>query len=320
MATIRKVVGGFKFLFDKNYRFIYQIGLGKYNSMPDKEFLERYYYAIFRKDLNLTNPKSFSEKLQWIKLYDHNPLYTLLVDKYLVRRYVEETIGSKYLIPLLGVWEDPEDIDFNALPTQFVLKCNHNSGTGMCICKDKTKLNYDTVKADLLKGLNEDYYLYGREWPYKDVPRRIICEKYLTYNDHVNDTEKNDCNDEYDIDLKDYKIFCFNGKARFLKVDFDRFVDHHANYYDLSGNLLPFGEAAYPPKADKDIQLPHNLYEMVELAELLSRNIPFVRVDLYNVHGKIYFGELTLFPISGLGKYIPEEWDDYLGEYLVLPK
>ena len=178
------------------------------NWVPDQLFLKAAFRARFGRKLDLNNPKTFNEKLQWMKLYNRKPEYTMMVDKYKVRNYIAEQLGEEYLIPLLGVWDDPDEIDFDALPNQFVLKCNHNSGLGMCICKDKSKLDIQSVEEELRKGLAQDYYLTGREWPYKNVPRKIICEKYMT--------------DETEGDLKDYKFYCFNGKVKMLGIYSDR--------------------------------------------------------------------------------------------------
>ena len=173
------LLAGIKYLTNSDYRFLIDSGRGKYNDMPDKEYLQRKFRAKLGTSLNLDCPQTFNEKLQWLKIYNRTPEYTVMVDKYKVRDYIAQMLGEEYLIPLLGVWDDPEDIDFDALPNRFVLKCNHNSGSGMCICKDKSKLNIAKVKAGLRKGLKQDYYLTGREWPYKDVPRKIIAEKYM---------------------------------------------------------------------------------------------------------------------------------------------
>ena len=256
--------------------------------------------------LDLSNPVTFNEKLQWLKLYDRRPEYTMMVDKYLVRDYIANKLGEEYLIPLLGVWDDPDDIDFDSLPGRFVLKCNHNSGLGMCICKNKSMLNIKKVKADLRKGLKQDYYLTGREWPYKDVPRKIIAEQYME--------------DGTLHELRDYKFFCFGGQVKCFKVDFDRFIDHHANYFDRDGNLLEFGEVVCPPIYDRKIDLPKTLPRMIEFAEQLSNEIPFLRADFYDVNGKIYFGELTFFPASGMGEFVPKEWDLKLGEWIHIPQ
>lgn len=272
--------------------------------VPDSWYLRMKYKQYMGCSLNLSNPKTFNEKLQWLKLHDRKPEYTMMVDKYAVRKYIADTIGEEYLIPLLGVWDNPDDIDFDALPNQFVLKCNHNSGLGMCICKDKSKLNIEKVKAGLRKGLGQDYYLTCREWPYKDVPRKIVCEKYMT------DSRTND--------LYDYKFFCFGGEVKCFKVDYDRFIEHHANYFDKNGNILPFGEADLPPIYDKNIKMTKNLKKMCELAEKLTAGKPFLRADFYDVEGKIYFGELTFYPASGMGKFTDDSWNECLGKWLKL--
>lgn len=287
------------------------IKLGKHTSIiPDKLYLRAYYYNVFGKRLDLKHPKTFNEKMQWLKLYDRQPEYTVMVDKYKVREYVAERIGEQYLIPLLGVWDHPEEIDFDLLPNQFVLKCNHNSAVGMCICKDKSKLDIAKVKKELKKALKKDYYLSGREWPYKNVPRKIICEKYMSNPEHINSLQEEE--------LRDYKFFCFNGKVKCFTVDFDRFIDHRANYYDRNKNLLPFGKCACLPDPSREVKLPDSLDQMINLAEKLAAHHRFLRVDFYDVCGQIYFGELTFFPASGLGLFQPEEWDEILGSWIQL--
>lgn len=295
-----------KYVVNPDYRFLINVGLGWYNTMPDKEFLERKFKSLMGRPLNLENPQTFNEKLQWLKLYNRKPEYTMMVDKYKVRQYIADTIGEQYLIPLLGVWDDPDEIDFDSLPDRFVLKCNHNSGTGMCICKDKSKLNIKEVKKGLRKGLAEDYYLLGREWPYKDVPRKIIAEKYME--------------DSETSELRDYKFFCFGGVAKCYKVDFDRFVDHRANYFTADGELMRMGEKDFPPDFEKAISVPYNLDKMEELATKLSKKTPFLRTDFYDVDGKVYFGELTFYPSSGFGGFLCEGNDELLGSWLKLPE
>lgn len=200
----------FRYLTSQDYRFLINASLGKYDKLDDVAYLSRRFRASMHQKLDLSNPVTFNEKLQWLKLYDRRPEYTMMVDKYLVRDHIANKLGEEYLIPLLGVWDDPDDIDFDSLPDRFVLKCNHNSGLGMCICKDKSTLDMKKVKADLRKGLKQDYYLTGREWPYKNVPRKIIAEKYM---------EDNTLHE-----LRDYKFFCFGGQVKCFKVDFDRFI------------------------------------------------------------------------------------------------
>lgn len=275
------------------------------NWLPDKIFLKAAFRARFGRKLDLNNPKTFNEKLQWLKLYDRKPEYTKMVDKYLVRDYVKEKIGEEYLIPLLGVWENPEKINFDELPMQFVLKCNHNSGLGMCICKDKNSLDINKVKAELKKGIDQNYYLTGREWPYKDVPRRIIAEKYMV--------------DESGYELKDYKFYCFDGKVKLVMINSDRMSleKTKANYFDENYQPLDFvwgyENAEIPP------QKPEKFEEMKYLAEKLSENISHVRIDFYQTPSGIYFGEITFFDGCGFDAIEPIEWDYKIGSWLKLP-
>ena len=272
--------------------------------IPDKLWIQIKYFQFFHKFCNLKNPQTFSEKLQWLKLYDRKPEYTMMVDKYKVREYIKEKLGEEYLIPLLGVWDDPDEIDFDTLPNQFVLKCNHNSGLGMCICKDKSKLNISRVKAELRKGLAQDYFLTGREWPYKDVPRKIICEKYMV--------------DESGYELKDYKFFCFNGIPKIMFIASDRSTSPTFDFYDMDFHHLAIKNGHENSK--KTLKKPQNFELMKELAVKLSKGYPQLRVDFYEINGKIYFGELTFFHWSGMVKFEPEEWDDKLGSYIRLPE
>ena len=204
---------------------ILHMGYEKAAFIPDKTYLKIMFKYFTGKKLNLNDPKSFNEKLQWIKLYDRKPIYTIMVDKVKAREFVSERIGDKYLIPLLGVWDSPEQIDFDMLPEQFVLKCNHNSGKGMCICKDKSHLDIDNTKRQLNKGLLEDYYLLGREWPYQNVPRKILGEKYMV--------------DESGEELKDYKVMCFDGEPKLIELHMGRFTDHQTqDFYDTNWNKI----------------------------------------------------------------------------------
>ena len=291
---------------DSSARFSYLSKLGLYDWMPDAQYLKLKYKSVFGRELNLEKPKTYNEKLQWLKLNDRKPEYTRMVDKYLVRQYVAEVIGAEYLIPLLGVWDNPDKIDFDQLPDQFVLKCNHNSGLGMCICKDKSRLNLTETRAALQKGLKENYYIRHREWPYKDVPRKIIAEKYMS--------------DGENEELNDYKLMCFNGTVKMSFVCSNRFNSEGLNvtFYDEKWNRLPF-ERHYPASAT-EIEKPVSYEEMVRLAEQLAQNIPFVRVDFYEIEGKPYFGEMTFFPGSGFEEFEPMEWDYKIGEMLELPK
>ena len=272
----------------------------------DVSYLRLLYWLNYNEKLNLKNPTKFSEKIQWLKLYNHNPLYTTLVDKLRVKEYVSHKIGAEFVIPAIATWNSPKDIEWRILPEQFVLKTNHDSGgTGIVICKNKSSLSIGKALKVLNHSFRRNSYVIGREWPYKDVAKKVIAEQFLS-----------DSHGE----LRDYKFFCFNGKVRCFKIDYNRQIYHQANYYDPSGQLLPYGEAAYPPNPDADIHIPENISTMIALAENLSQGIPFVRVDLYNVDGKIYFGEFTFFPAGGMTKWVGDENVDALwGSWLELP-
>lgn len=270
--------------------------------IPDRLYISLIYFHHFHKFPNLKNPQTFNEKLQWLKLYDRRLEYSTMVDKYLAKEYVAKIIGEDYIIPTIGVWNSVDEIDWDSLPNQFVLKWNHDSGS-IVICKDKTKLDRNKAILRLRKNEHSSGYWYGREWPYKNVNPCIIAEKYM---------------EDESGELRDYKFFCFNGKAKFFKVDFGRYVEHHANYYDTNCNLLPFGEESFPPIFEKKLKMPENIDRMIELAEKLAENIPFIRVDFYDVRSRIYFGELTLFPASGFGRFTSNEWDYKIGDMIDL--
>lgn len=291
---------------DPCMRFGYMRALGLTNAIPDKRFLEKEFYFAMHKKLNVEDPKTFNEKLQWLKLYNRDPRYTIMVDKYKAREYVKETIGEEYLIPLLGVWDNPEQINFETLPDQFVLKCNHNSGTGMYICKNKNEMDIDKVKKRLWKGLKEDYYLLHREWPYKDVPRKIIAEKYMS------EPEKQS--------LTDYKLMCFDGRVEYSFTCTNRFGEGelYVNFYDREWNPMPFIRKY--PKNPVEIKKPRDYEKMVQLAEKVSQGIPFLRVDFYECAEKLYWGEFTFFPGAGIEEFYPEEWDYKLGEMITIDK
>lgn len=285
-----------KIFFSLGYR-------GLLNWMPDKAYLKLVFRTIMGKSLNLVEPQTYNEKLQWLKLYDRNPLYTQLADKYKVRKYIEKTIGPEYLIPLLGVWDKFEDIDFDALPDQFVLKCTHDSG-GICICTDKKKFNIAKAKKKIKRSLMKNFYYAGREWPYKNIEPKIIAEKFMV--------------DESETELKDYKFMCFNGKVKCSFVCTNRYSSSGINitFFDLDWNIMPF-KRQYPIDPNK-IKVPEKYDEMIKIAECLSKYIPFTRIDLYEVNGEIYFGEITFFPGSGFEKFVPVEGDKIFGDWLDL--
>ena len=277
---------------------------GILNCLSDKAYLKMAYKAYIGKKLDLENPKGFNEKLQWIKLYDRKKEYIQLVDKYAVREYVKNTIGEEYLIPLLGVYNSVDEIDVDKLPEKFVLKCNHDSGS-VVICKDKANFDFDAAKKKLVKTFKKNMFWWGREWPYEYVERKIIAEKYI---------------ESTRGDLPDYKFMCFNGEVKCSFVCSERFTGKglHVTFFDLDWNVMPF-ERSHP--AEKEgITKPQNYEKMLELAQKLSQNFPFVRVDFYEAEGKIYFGELTLFPGCGWEAFQPEEWDYTLGSWITLPE
>lgn len=302
-SQIKKII---RLITDNRFRKRIIIELGGFKNMSDIDFLKMAYSAYFGEELNLENPRRFNEKIQWLKLYDRNPDYTLMVDKFLVRDYVAQLIGEEYLIPLLGVWESVKDIKFDELPNRFVLKCNHNSGSGMYICKNKKNININSVRRELNRGLKEDYYLLGREWPYKNVVRKVVCEQFMENEDGS--------------ELADYKIHCFNGVPKFILVCRDRFSETGLteDFFDTDWKHLDIARE-HSPNSKKSILKPQNLNKMLELARKLSTNIPFLRTDFYEINGKIYFGELTFFPASGFAKFVPDIWDYKIGEYLILP-
>ena len=271
--------------------------------ISDEAYLKLVYRVKMGEKLDLDNPKTFNEKLQWLKLNDRKDIYTNMVDKAEAKNYVASVIGKKYIIPTIGVYDTFDDIDFNRLPQQFVMKCTHDSG-GLVICRDKSKLDIEAARKKINKCLKSRFYYRGREWPYKNVRPRIIVEKYMV-DDDLNE-------------LRDYKFFCFDGVVKFFKVDFDRFKSHKANYYDKDAKLLKFGEAVCPPDFGRGIKMPKSLKKMIELAEKVSNNIPFVRMDFYSVNDAIFFGEMTFFPASGFGKFLPDAWDRKIGDMVDL--
>ncbi len=278
---------------------------GWLNWLSDRAYLKLLYRANFGKKLRLDAPQSFNEKLQWLKLYDRKPEYIAMVDKYEVKKYVAEIIGEEYIIPTLGVWDRVEDIDFDSLPNQFVLKCTHDSG-GLVICRDKSQLDVEKAKDKLKKSLKNSFYYQYREWPYKDVKPRIIAEEYME--------------DSSTGELRDYKFFCFDGVAKALFVATERQKageEVKFDFYDINFEHLDFRQGH--PNSKEKIQKPETFDKMRELGEKLSKGIPHVRVDFYEVDGKTYFGELTFYHFAGLVPFEPEEWDYAFGEWIKLP-
>lgn len=270
----------------------------------DALFLKVCHRLIMGEKLNCKNPKTFNQKLQWLKLHYTDTRYTQMVDKYSVREIIAGELGEEYLIPLLGVWNKFEEIDFNALPNQFVLKATHDSSS-IIICKDKSKFNIKEARKKLNKALRKNYFYFQRETPYKNVKPRIIAEKYMV--------------DESGVELKDYKLFCFDGRVHFIQVHYDRFSDHKRNIYDTNWNLMNFHIGPLN-KHSSIIKKPLCLDGMIEIAEQFSKSIPHVRVDLYAIKDKIFFGEFTFYHGAGYSNITPPEWDYRLGNLIILPK
>ncbi len=306
MALLHKIK---QFITDEDYRWMILANKGFLNWMDDEAYIRMQYKIYFGRKLNLEYPETFNEKLQWLKLHDRRPEYTMMSDKYLVKDYISEKLGEKYIIPTLGVWENPKDINFDDLPEQFVLKCNHNSGLGMCICTDKTKLDIKKVRKNLKKGLKQNFYLNGREWPYKNIKPRILAEKYIGTLEDVRGG------------VSDYKFYCFHGEPEFLYVSRGLENPETARicFLTLDWKPAPFRRTDYqtfdvlPPK-------PVCFEKMMEAAKILSEGIPFVRVDLYELEGQVLFSELTFFPCAGYMHFEPEDYDWETGKMLDIKK
>ena len=290
-----------KFIFMKVLRFLFFKKFFWF--LDDEKFLKLKYFSRFGKKLDLKNPKTFNEKLQWLKLNDRKSIYTTMVDKYDVKNYVSKIIGEEYIIPTIGVWNHFDDIDFSKLPNQFVLKCTHDSG-GICIVKNKNTINKKKLKKYFDKQLKKNYYLSGREWPYKNMIPRIIAEPYLE--------------DKKYKELRDYKFFIFNNKLALWFICSNRKNRVKFTFFDSNKNFLNIKQCN--ALNDPNVELPINYKKMVELAEKLSHNTIQVRIDFYEVNGKIYFGEFTFFDSSGFGEFKPDEWDLKIGNMLKLPK
>ena len=270
-------------------------------------WLRVYYRLRTKKRLNLVSPSSFQEKTQWLKLHYTDPLFTRLVDKYEVRKYVAERVGDEYLIPLLGVYDRFDDIDFDLLPDQFVLKPTHDSG-GIVICKDKACFNKRKAKRKLNRSLRHNYFFQGREYPYRDVKPRIVAEQYMS--------------DGISKQLPDYKFFCFNGKPEILFMAEGRFSKEGARFtfYDMNWKVLPIYAKGHLGNGLQSIaKRPGCFEEMKVLVQKLCLEIPFVRIDVYDVDGRVYFGEFTFFHDGGVVEFEPDEWNYRLGDMINLP-
>lgn len=270
----------------------------------DSLFLKIKYYLVLGKTLNLKNPQTFTEKLQWLKLNNKQPQYTQMVDKATAKDYVQSILGGEYIIPTYGVWSKFDDIDFSKLPDGFILKCTHDSSRGIVV-RNKSQMNVTNMKMRIEKYQKRNYYVHHREYPYKDVPHRIIAEQFLVNGN--------------DAELMDYKFYCFDGRAEYVQIIANRSSNETIDFYDRDWVHQDF--FGLNPDAKNAIcchSKPENYKEMFLVADKLSKAIgsPFVRIDLYNVNGHIYFGEITFYPASGMGVFTPNEWDKRLGDLI----
>ncbi len=291
---------------DPATRFYFLSAHGFYHSLSDEEYIKRLWKYKMDKPLDLENPKTFCEKMQWLKIHDHNPRYTKLADKYEIKKIVAEEIGSEHVVPLLGVWDSFDDIDLSKLPDSFILKTTHDSG-GFMICKDKKNFDVSAARKKFSKALKRNFYWSGREWQYKNIPPRIIAEKYI---DSLGKP-----------DSLEYKLTCVDGKVVFTTVckgiAHSGFDDRSNDHFDRDGNRMPW--YAYYKPSKTPVSLPAQADEMIGYAEKLSKGIPYVRADFYIVDDIVYFGELTFYTWDGFLKFEPDEWDLKLGEMITLP-
>lgn len=268
--------------------------------IPDKVYIQIYYFCRFKKLINWKAPKTYNEKLNWLKIYDRNPKYTKLVDKYEVKDYVSKLIGNEYIIPTLGIWEKFDDINFETLPNQFVLKCTHDS-EGIVIVKDKQKMNIKEAKKKIEDAMKFNFFYIGREWPYKNIKPRIIAEQYME--------------DKKYGELRDYKFFCFDGEPKAMFIASDRSKgETKFDYFDLEFNNL--GIKQHYPNSTQNVDKPINFDKMIELSKQISKKFKHARIDFYEVNGKVYFGEITFYHFSGFMPFEPEKWDKIFGEWL----
>ena len=275
-------------------------------TLPDDKYLKYRFKVQLGRELDLENPKTYDEKLQWLKIYDRNPKYIQMVDKYEVKKYISDTIGKEYVIPTIGIYDSYDDINFDELPNQFVMKCTHDSGS-VVLCKDKKKFDIEENRKKINKALSVNYYYSGREWPYKDVKPRILIEKYME--------------DKKDKELRDYKFYCFDGYVKALLLATNRLnknAELNFDYFDSDFNHLNLTNH-FHPNNKKVPHKPKKFDEMVKLASKLSKGIPHVRVDFYEANGHIYFGELTLFDQSGFLQIHPDDWEMEWGDLIKLP-
>ena len=274
--------------------------------ISDEAFIKINYFLCIGKKLDLNNPITYNEKLQWLKLYNRREEYIPWVDKETAKEKAAKLIGEEHIIPTIAVYDSFDEIEFDKLPDQFVLKTTHDSG-GVVVVSDKSKFNKKKARLRLNVSMKRNFFYAGREWPYKTIKPRIIVEQYMV--------------DESGFELKDYKFFCFDGEPKALFIATDRTIPGEEvkfDFFDMDFNHLDI--VNHHPNANHAIEKPENFDEMIVLAKKLSKGYPHVRVDLYHINGQIYFGELTFFHFGGVHKFEPEEWDYKFGEWLTLPE
>lgn len=303
---ISQMTARMKIMLDPFERMQFLSTRGFYDKLSDEEWLKKAFRLYKKKELNLDHPETFCEKVQWLKLYDHNPAYHQMVDKYEVKQYVDGILGKGHTIPAYGVWDSFDEIDFDSLPDQFILKCTHDSG-GFVVCRDKASFDIQAAREKLVPRLNRNFYWMGRQWVYKDIKPRILAEQYIPTLGNRDSVE--------------YKLTCFDGRVGLITIC--RGIPHAAysvrtnDNYDRDFNYLPF-YAFY--KNTQPTEKPKEMDEIIRISEALSQGIPQVRVDTYVIDGTVYFGEMTFYTWNGFIVFTPEEWDKKLGDMIRLPE
>lgn len=307
MSKIKKV---FHYLFKQPSIITEELFIryAKSKNYSDEEYIKKLYFWRKWHRLNLDNPKTFAEKCQWLKLYDHKPIYHQMVDKYDAKQLVASMVGEEYVIPTYGVWERVDDIDWNSLPDRFIIKPTHlGGGAGVIVCKDKTILDIENAKKELSETLKLNLFPKYREWGYKNMKPRIIAEQLL---------EDPTC-----AYLRDYKFYCFNGEPKVFYITSDKgFSETRQDFFDINGNHLELEDALYPSNHVKMPDLPVHLDKMLTIAKELAKDIPHVRIDLYEIGDRIYFGEWTFYEGGGFAKFKPKQWNYTLGDWIKLPE
>ena len=284
--------------------FLYRVMYHASPLFPDKLYLELQFRHVMGYKLDLEHPKTFQEKLQWLKLYDRKPIYHKMVDKYEAKEYIAEKVGSEYVIPTLGIFSSVDEIDYDKLPNEFVIKTTHDSGT-VVVCKDKSKLDKENVRKFISKRLRRRYFYTEREWPYKNVKPRVIVEKNINVNDE---------------DLKDYKFFCFDGEPKALYITTNRGMEGglKEDFFYADGRHMEVNQKGYNNNTQTP-SLPINFEKMKDLARVLAKGIPQLRVDFYEIDGNVYVGELTFSDGGGFSPFVPDEYNKIFGDWIKLP-